>query len=101
MLAFVPTLRALCGIMSVPGCETRAAEFLKYLDLQLRDALVMRYAQDNRIGSDAESAGKLSAFLSVTRAGRMHEAIQNAYDALQASVSVKLTLAALGGALLQ
>ena len=29
MLAFVPTLRALCGIMSVPGCETRAAEFLK------------------------------------------------------------------------
>ena len=28
-LEFVPVLRALCGILSIPGCETRAAAFLK------------------------------------------------------------------------
>jgi endoglucanase len=28
-LEFIPVLRSLCGILSIPGCETRAAAFLK------------------------------------------------------------------------
>lgn len=85
------------------GFETdrmQAGELLKLLDLQLRDALVMRFTQAQRSGVDADSARKLSASLTASRTRRMHDAIQNAYDALQANVSVKLALAALGGALL-
>lgn len=81
--------------------RSAAAEFLRLLDLQLRDALVMRFSRDNITGADAASAGKLSQNLTASRTRRMHDAIQNAYEALQANVSVKLALAALGGALLQ
>jgi DNA polymerase-3 subunit delta' len=77
-----------------------AAELLRLLDLQLRDALAMHYDKSHLTGSDTASAEKLSASLTVSRTRRLHEAIQNAYDALQASVSVKLALAALGGALI-
>ena len=77
-----------------------AAELLRLLDLQLRDALVMRYAGGQLTGTDAASAKKLSACLTPARTERLHRAVQNAYDALQASVSVKLALAALGGELI-
>ena len=77
-----------------------AMEFLKLFDLQLRDALVLRFDKMHLTGTDAESAAKLSAELTATRTRRMHDAVQKAYDALQASVSVKLALAALGGALI-
>ena len=77
-----------------------AAEFVKLLDLQLRDALVLRFDRSQLTGTDAASAEKLSAQLTPARAGRLHDAVQNAYDALQASVNVRLVLAALGGALI-
>lgn len=78
-----------------------AAELLRLLDLQLRDGLVMQYDKAHLAGTDAASAGKLAASLSVSRAQRLHEAVQTACDALQASVSVRLALAALGGALIE
>lgn len=71
-----------------------AAEFLRLLDLKLRDALVMKY------GLAQGGAGALSAQLTASRAARMHAGIQAAYEALQANVSVKLVLAALGGRLM-
>ncbi|MCR5718113.1 MAG: hypothetical protein K6F80_03640 [Oscillospiraceae bacterium] len=78
----------------------KAAELVRMLDLQLRDALVMRYVKDNLTGADAASAGTLSPTLTAARTEQMHRAVQDAYAALQASVSVRLVLAALGGALL-
>ena len=80
--------------------RTKAAEFLRLLDLQVRDALVLRFVPEPLTGVDADSADKLSGTLTASRSRRMHDAIQKAYDALQANVSVKLALAALGGALL-
>lgn len=77
-----------------------AMEFLKLLDLQVRDALVSRFTQEDLTGCDAASARKLGTQLTATRTRRMHDAIQLAYDALHANVSVKLALAALGGSLL-
>lgn len=77
-----------------------AAELIRLLDLQLRDGLTLRYDKTHLTGTDAASAGKLSETLTVNRTCRLHQAVQNAYDALQASVSVKLALAALGGALI-
>ena len=80
--------------------RTAAAELIRLLDLQLRDALALQFDKTHLTGTDAASAGKLSASITVNRTRRLHEAVQNAYDALQASVSVKLALAALGGALI-
>lgn len=80
--------------------RVKAAELLRQLDLQLRDALVIRYAADSRIGTDWNSAAALAGFLTAPRARRLHEAVQDAYDAIQANVSVKLALAALGGELI-
>lgn len=77
-----------------------AAELVRLLDLQLRDALAMRFDKEHLTGPDAASAGQLSGHLSAARTRRLHDAVQTAYDALQASVNVKLALAALGGALI-
>ena len=74
--------------------------FLQYFDMQLRDALMMKYRQGDRMGCDKNSAEMLSKVLTFTSFQRMHEAIQKAYTALQANVSVKLVLSALGGSLL-
>ncbi len=79
--------------------RVKAAELLRLLDLQLRDALVMRYTADSRIGTDGGSAAALANSLPAPRTKRLHEAIQDACDAIQANVSVKLALAALGGSL--
>lgn len=80
--------------------RVKAAELLRLLDLQLRDALVMRFVQEDSIGTDRSSAAALSGKLTASRTRKLHDAVQSAYDALQANVSVKLALAALGGALL-
>ena len=79
--------------------RTAATAFLKLVDLQLRDALVMRYSPDVMIGTDSTSAQRLSGRLTPMKCRAFHDALQNACDALQANVSVKLALAALGGAL--
>ncbi len=79
--------------------RTAAAEFVKLLDLQLRDALVLKYMQEHRTGCDLQSAQALSKVLSVNRSAQLHRAIQETYDALQANVSPRLALAALGGQL--
>lgn len=76
-----------------------AAEFVRLLDLQLRDALVLKYTQEYPAGCDRRSAQALSQVLTVGRAVQLHGAVQEAYDALQANVSPKLVLAALGGQL--
>lgn len=76
-----------------------AAEFVKLLDMQLRDALVLKYTQDNLTGCDRQSAQTLSQVLSVNRSVQLHRAVQETYDALQANVSPRLALAALGGQL--
>ncbi len=76
-----------------------AVEFVRLLDLQLRDALVMKYAQDIPTGCDRQSAQMLSQILTANRSVQMHGAIQETYEALQANVSPRLALAALGGQL--
>lgn len=77
-----------------------ALEFVRLLDLQLRDALVQKYAPGNRIGCDAATAAALSKSLTAGRSARLHRALQDTCDALHANVSPKLALAALGGCLL-
>lgn len=72
-----------------------AAEFLRLLDVQIRDAAAMKCGQESR-----RQAVQLGNALTVSRCIRMHESIQTAYEALQASVSTKLVLAALGGSLM-
>lgn len=76
-----------------------ALEFLRLLDVQMRDAAALKFLPGDSIGCDTASAAALSGNLSVRRALQLHEAIQEAYAALQANVSVRLVLAALGGAL--
>ena len=80
--------------------RTAAMALLRLLDAQVRDALVSRFSTACMTGCDPASAQKLGVRLTASHTRRMHDAIQNAYDALQASVSVKLALAALGGSLL-
>ncbi len=77
-----------------------AAEFVRLLELQLRDGLVLKYAPGNRIGCDEQSAAALAGVLTLSRSEQLHRALQDTYDALQANVSPKLALAALGGCLL-
>lgn len=80
--------------------DRRAAmEFLKLLDLQLRDAAAIRFLPDSRTGCDPDSAAELSRTLSIKRSLQLHEAVQEAYAALRANVSPKLALSALGGIL--
>ena len=76
-----------------------ALTLLELLDLQLRDALAMQYGQNDSAGCDRRSAEGLSRGLSVSRAARMHEAIRDAWEALDANVSTRIVLAALGGEL--
>lgn len=78
-----------------------AVEFVKLLDLQLRDALILKYTQDHLTGCDKQSALTLSQILTANRSVQMHRSIQETYDALQANVSPRLALAALGGQLCQ
>ncbi len=74
-----------------------ALQFLKLLDLQLRDAVVIKYTQEHLMGCDRDSAAALSQSLTASRAMALHTAVQEACDALQANVSTRLALAALGG----
>lgn len=76
-----------------------AITFVKLLDLQLRDALTMKYTAETAVGCDRQSAQALSGKLTVKRSVQIHEALQEAYEALQANVSPRLVLAALGGQL--
>lgn len=90
----------LCVLSRYEKDRIRAADLLRMLDLQVRDAALMRYGLTKPAGCDRRSAEHLSAGLSAGRSRQMHDALQNAYEALQANVSTKLVLAALGGSLL-
>lgn len=79
--------------------RAEARAFLRLLDLQLRDALVMKYTHSHLTGCDRQSAEALSGRLTPTRAMQLHTAVQEACEALHANVSTKLVLAALGGSL--
>ncbi len=76
-----------------------ALEFVKLLDLQLRDALILKYTQEHLTGCDRKSAEQLSQVMTPSRSMQLHHAVQETYDALQANVSTRLALAALGGQL--
>ena len=78
----------------------QTAEFLRLLLAQFRDACMLKYGSASLTGCDRPSAEQLSQLLTAGRAFRLYEAVQNAYEALQASVSTKLVLSALGGKLL-
>ena len=91
----------LCLLARYEKDRFKAAEVLRLLDLQVRDAMVLKYGASQTEGCDSESAGRLSARLSAGRSRRLHEALQSAYEALQANVSVKLVLASLGGTLIR
>jgi len=78
----------------------RAAAFLKLMREQFRDALIIKYQADALTGCDRLSAQALSAVLTINRAEQLCQELQSAYEALNANVSVKLVLAALGGNLL-
>ncbi|MBR3629923.1 MAG: hypothetical protein IKN55_05560 [Oscillospiraceae bacterium] len=78
----------------------KAAELLRLLDLQVRDAVVLKFGMKDLAGCDRDSAQTLSGVISGGRSRILHEALQAAYEALQANVSTKLVLAALGGNLL-
>ena len=78
-----------------------AMTLLRLLDAQVRDSLVLKYGQDTGLmGCDRRSAEALSRTVTASRAAAMHRAIQTAWDALQANVSTRVTLAALGWELL-
>ncbi len=80
--------------------RARASAFLKLLELQCRDALAVKYTDAVPVGCDRNSAEQLSQVLTLHRTEQMCQAIQTAYEALEASVSTKLALAALGGSLM-
>lgn len=91
----------LCILAGYEKDRIRAAEFVRLLDLQVRDAAMLRCGGTASEGCDRRSAAHLAEGLSVPRSRRMHEMLQSSYEALQANVSTKLVLAALGGSLLQ
>ena len=80
--------------------RTQAEVFLKLLLLQFRDACTLKYTNDVLTGCDRQSAELLSGMLTASRAEKLCRAVQSAYDASQASVSLKLVLSSLGGNLL-
>ena len=91
-------LRLLAG---VEKDRQTAMTLLRLLDAQVRDSLALKYGQDTGlIGCDRRSAERLARTLSTRRAAAMHRAIQTAWEALQANVSPRVTLAALGWELL-
>lgn len=79
--------------------NVQAAEFIRQLDLQLRDALILKYTQAHLTGCDRRSAQTLSNGMTMHRSEQLHRAVQEAHEALRANVSAKLVLAALGGEL--
>ena len=79
--------------------RTQTEQYLKLLDLQFRDAYLLRCGNTALAGCDRQSAEALSASLTAGRVIHLHEAVQSAFEALQANVSPKLVLAALGGEL--
>lgn len=78
----------------------QAETFLRLLNLQLRDACMLKYDKTLLTGCDRQSAEQLSRILTPSRAVSLYEAVQSAGEALQASVSVRLVLSALCGSLL-
>ena len=78
----------------------KAAELLRLLDLQVRDAMLLKYGMTGLMGCDRNSAEALSGVMTVRRFRTLHDAVQEAYEALDANVSVKLVLASLGGSML-
>ncbi|MBR0483709.1 MAG: hypothetical protein IJJ69_02890 [Oscillospiraceae bacterium] len=80
--------------------RTQAEKLLKLLLLQFRDACTLKYREDILTGCDRQSAELLSGMLTASRAEHLCQAVQTAYEASQASVSLKLILASLGGNLL-
>ncbi|MDE6658232.1 MAG: hypothetical protein K2J88_06595 [Oscillospiraceae bacterium] len=78
----------------------QALEFLKLLNLQVRDALVIKYQSNFLMGCDKTSAQALASVLTVSRAIELQNFIRNAYLAIDSNVSVKLALSAFGGNLL-
>ena len=77
----------------------QACAFLLLLERQIRDALVMKYTDSALIGCDRTSAAALAEVITTERTRRALESVQEAYEAVQANVSIRLALAALGGAL--
>lgn len=80
---------------------------LSLLLRQIRDALALKYQNQNAetipiqlLGCETSSAALLSKYATTGKLFRMENAIDNAQNALQANVSLKLLLSALGGALL-
>lgn len=87
----------------------KAAEFLRLVSLQFRDALIFKYypdadaqnypADSMLAGCDPDSAKALSAILTASRAIQLQDAVRDACTAIDANVSTKLALAAFGGRL--
>lgn len=78
----------------------QALEFLKLLNLQFRDALIMKYHDSSLMGCDRTSTQTLSSVLTLNRAVRLQDSVRTAYLAIESNVSLKLALSALGGNLL-
>lgn len=76
-----------------------AAELLRLLDMQLRDAAVQRFAPGLSVGCDPASAGAVCGAVSLRQCLEFHGMLREAVQAIQGNVSVKLVLAALGGQL--
>ncbi len=80
--------------------RTQAEAFFRLLMKQFRDACMIKYGSDFLTGCNFRSAEELSQVITLSRAEQLCNAVQSAYEASQASVSLKLVLAALGGNLL-
>ena len=80
----------------------QALEFLKLLNLQFRDALIMKYQYENNflMGCDKASSQALSSVLTSNHAIQLQNFVRDAYLAIESNVSVKLALSAFGGNLL-
>ncbi|MBR7084978.1 MAG: hypothetical protein IKI37_07360 [Oscillospiraceae bacterium] len=78
----------------------QAEKFLNLLLMQFRDACMLRYDASVCLGCDMSSAQMLSQMLTPSKSLKLYQAVQTAYEALQANVSLKLILASLGGTLL-
>lgn len=78
----------------------QALEFLKLLNLQFRDALVIKYHSEFLTGCDKTSAQALSSVLTANRAMQLQDSVRMAYLAIESNVSVKLALSAFAGNLL-
>lgn len=75
----------------------QAGEFLRLILMQFRDAYALKYGIQPL--TESTSAEALSKVLTAGRALQLYEAVQEADEALQANVSIKLVLASLSGKL--